>query len=336
MLIYFDLLDITNHDGKVIKIVFDVLKDENESIEVGEIGRTFVSTLGASFDTRISNIESQQKKFYSQTLPYLINSNGNRVWYSKPPNDIEHKIGDTWHEKNGLYRRLKIWNGADWEIIFDTEDMKSVERRIDELEKQSEQLQESIGDIDDLRKKINNTSVDNKLVTEIVGHDGKMKYSKNRLDLDLKPNELLTYEEGVLKIRHNGLGFIPGQKYTISFTMEEIERPHSRAEIYTNVGATITLVPQVNNYYPVRHGWMHTKLYHDTYLVKIELAGKAPIVLTKQLQADWSIRIDLHDIEPHIQQRIVGAKIETTITNNNAMHTYGHYGALVDSVKIGW
>ena len=333
--IYFDLLDITNHDGKVIKIVFDVLKDENESIEVGEIGRTFVSTLGASFDTRISNIESQQKKFYSQTLPYLINSNGNRVWYSKPPNDIEHKIGDTWHEKNGLYRRLKIWNGADWEIIFDTEDMKSVERRIDELEKQSEQLQESIGDIDDLRKKINNTSVDNKLVTEIVGHDGKMKYSKNRLDLDLQPNELLTFEEGRLVIKHNGLGFIPGHEYTISFTMVERERPHSRVDIQTTVNASVTLVPQVNNRYPTKTGATHDKVYHDTYLVTITYPNKAPIVLTKQLQSDWSIRIDLHDLEPYISQRIVRAKIETKITNDNAIYVYGHHGVIRDCVKIG-
>lgn len=70
--IYYQLLDITNTDGKVIKIVYDVLKDENESIEIGEIGRTFTSALGASFDVRISNIESQQRHFSESVVPYTI------------------------------------------------------------------------------------------------------------------------------------------------------------------------------------------------------------------------------------------------------------------------
>ncbi|MCW6680886.1 phage tail protein [Aerococcaceae bacterium NML130460] len=330
-----------DYDTRIFEITHDRLTGKPSHIKLGDrlIESNSKRESRLTSDT-IKAMDEHLKPMIDEVIKSIPSANGyNRNWRTKErPPASEVKVNDNWlqpdpeHEGHTIHF---VWDGEDWLEVMRTHKYAVAEKKIADLEEQAGKLQESIGDIDDLRKKINDTSVDNKLVTEIVGHDGKMKYSKNRLNLDLQPNELLTFEEGRLVIKHNGLGFIPGHTYTISFTMEELERPHSRINIQTATNATVTLTPQVNRRYPTKHGAVHSKVYHDTYLVTVQFAGKAPIVLTKQLQSDWSIRIDLHDLEPHIQQRIVGAKIETMITNNNAIYSYGYYGSLVDSVKIG-
>lgn len=330
-----------DYDTRIFEITHDRLTGKPSHIKLGD--RLIESN--SKRESRLTSdvikaMDEHLKPTIDEVIKSIPSANGyNRNWRTtEQPPASEVKVNDNWFQPDPEHEGHTIhfvWDGEDWLEVMRTHKYAVAEKKIADLEKQAGKLQESIGDIDDLRKKINDTSVDNKLVTEIVGHDGKMKYSKNRLDLDLQPNELLTFEEGRLVIKHNGLGFIPGHTYTISFTMEEVERPHSRVNVQTTTNATVTLQPQVNRRYPTKHGAVHSKVYHDTYLVTIQLAGKAPIVLTKQLQSDWSIRIDLHDLEPHIQQRIVGAKINTTVTNNSAIHAYGHYGSLVDSVKIG-
>ncbi len=44
---------------------------------------------------------------------YLLNAQGNKVWYNRPDNK-EHKVGGIWFEKNGLYDRMYVWNGSQW------------------------------------------------------------------------------------------------------------------------------------------------------------------------------------------------------------------------------
>ena len=312
---------------RVLKMKVDVLNHNRTTVELGEFND--YRTTAQKNDT-VSLTLLKDEMVLLKEVQHDIVGKHIESQLTKAKTEIDEQIRRFQLDMDTGFQQA----GADAQA-FEQELTGKVERKFGEVDRKVEGIEQRVETIDALRDNLKKVGTNGRLVTEIVGHDGKMKYSKNRLDLDFKPNELLTYEEGVLKIKHNGLGFIPGQKYTISFTMEEIERPHSRAEIYTNIGATIALSPQVNNRYPTKHGAIHNKVYNDTYLVKIELAGKAPIVLTKQLQSDWSIRIDLHDLEPYISQRIVGAKIETIMTNNNAIHTYGHYGSLVDSVKIG-
>ncbi|WP_049473887.1 gp58-like family protein, partial [Streptococcus parasanguinis] len=60
-------------------------------------------------------------------------------WYNKP-DDKEHKIGDIWFEKNGLYDRMYVWNGSQWEKRIDTEDVDKIKKEVD---KQLEQAKQS-------------------------------------------------------------------------------------------------------------------------------------------------------------------------------------------------
>ncbi|HES4260997.1 TPA: peptidase, partial [Streptococcus pyogenes] len=96
-------------------------------------------SLTGGVSERINALENNQKvitnnqKQFELNLPkYLNDINGKRVWYEKPDDNIEHKIGDYWFEKNGKYQRTWIWDGHQWVKVLDTEDLNPNQRAFDE------------------------------------------------------------------------------------------------------------------------------------------------------------------------------------------------------------
>ena len=129
--LYYPQFDITTTTEKVVKVVYDVYTDSNEEITLGTIGQSLSSSMTAGIADRLSVVEGKQSAIES-TLPlYLISGTGNKIWYETPAKNIEHKIGDTWFEKNGQYQRMYIWNGSMWEKRLDTEDVDRVKREVD-------------------------------------------------------------------------------------------------------------------------------------------------------------------------------------------------------------
>ena len=88
---------------------------------------------------RVDDIAKAQQDFENSLPDYLLNAQGNKVWYNKP-DDKEHKVGDIWFEKNGLYDRMYVWNGSQWEKRIDTEDVDKIKKEVD---KQLEQAKQS-------------------------------------------------------------------------------------------------------------------------------------------------------------------------------------------------
>lgn len=129
--LYYPQFDITTTTEKVVKIVYDVYTDSNEEITLGTIGQSLSSSMTAGIADRLSVVEGKQSAIES-TLPlYLISGTGNKIWYETPAKNVEHKIGDTWFEKNGQYQRMYIWNGSMWEKRLDTEDVDRVKKDVD-------------------------------------------------------------------------------------------------------------------------------------------------------------------------------------------------------------
>ena len=129
--IYYPPIGITSEDGKLTTIVFDVLRGVNDSVEVGTIGEGIRSAMTSGLATQVSDIAKSQKQLVDTLPKYLLNAQGNKVWYNKPDANIEHKVGDIWFEKNGLYDRMYIWNGTMWEKRIDTEDVDKVKKEVD-------------------------------------------------------------------------------------------------------------------------------------------------------------------------------------------------------------
>ena len=129
--IFYTKIGLTNEDGKVVVVNYDVLNDRNESIEIGTIGQGMKSAMVGSLGERLEALENRQTRLESNIPAYLLDGKGNKVWYQTPDNTREHKVGDTWFEKNGLYDRIYVWNGEIWEKRIDTEDVDVIAKEID-------------------------------------------------------------------------------------------------------------------------------------------------------------------------------------------------------------
>ena len=130
--LYYPQFDITTTTEKVVKVVYDVYTDSNEEITLGTIGQSLSSSMTAGIADRLSVVEEKQASIESTLPQYLISGTGNKIWNETPAKNIEHKIGHTWFETNGLYQRMYIWNGSMWEKRIDTEDVARVQKDVDQ------------------------------------------------------------------------------------------------------------------------------------------------------------------------------------------------------------
>lgn len=137
--IYYPQIGLTDETAKVTTITYDFVNERNESVEFGDIGTNVRATMQNGLAGKVDDIAKAQQNFENSLPDYLLNAQGNKVWYNQP-DDKEHKIGDIWFEKNGLYDRMYVWNGSQWEKRIDTEDVDKIKKEVD---KQLEQAKQS-------------------------------------------------------------------------------------------------------------------------------------------------------------------------------------------------
>lgn len=137
--IYYPQIGLTDETAKVTTITYDFVNERNASVEFGEIGTNVRATMQSGLAGKVDEIAKAQQNFENSLPDYLLNAQGNKVWYNKP-DDKEHKVGDIWFEKNGLYDRMYVWNGSQWEKRIDTEDVDKIKKEVD---KQLEQAKQS-------------------------------------------------------------------------------------------------------------------------------------------------------------------------------------------------
>ena len=137
--VYYPQIGLTDETLKITTITYDFINERNESVEFGDIGTNVRATMQSGLAGRVDDIAKAQQDFENSLPDYLLNAQGNKVWYNRP-DDKEHKIGDIWFEKNGLYDRMYVWNGSQWEKRIDTEDVDKIKKEVD---KQLEQAKQS-------------------------------------------------------------------------------------------------------------------------------------------------------------------------------------------------
>lgn len=128
--VYYPQIGLTDETLKITTITYDFVNERNESVEFGDIGTNVRATMQSGLAGRVDDIAKIQQDFENSLPDYLLNAQGNKVWYNRP-DDKEHKIGDIWFEKNGLYDRMYVWNGSQWEKRIDTEDIDKVKKEVD-------------------------------------------------------------------------------------------------------------------------------------------------------------------------------------------------------------
>ena len=137
--IYYPQIGLTDETAKVTTVTYDFINERNESVEFGDIGTNVRATMQNGLAGKVDDIAKAQQAFEDSLPDYLLNAQGNKVWYNQP-DDKEHKIGDIWFEKNGIYDRMYVWNGEMWEKRIDTEDIDKIKK---EVNKQLEQAKQS-------------------------------------------------------------------------------------------------------------------------------------------------------------------------------------------------
>lgn len=129
--VYYPPLGITSNDAKVVRIVYNPVLERNTSVEFGQIGSGIKSAMTGSLSAQVSDLAKNQQQLVNSLPDYLLNAQGNKVWYNRPPENAENKVGDIWFEKNGLYDRMYVWNGSQWEKRIDTEDVDNVKKEVE-------------------------------------------------------------------------------------------------------------------------------------------------------------------------------------------------------------
>lgn len=198
--IYYPQIGLTDETAKVTTVTYDFINERNESVEFGDIGTNVRSTMQSGLAGKVDDIAKAQQNFENSLPDYLLNAQGNKVWYNKP-DDKEHKIGDIWFEKNGLYDRMYVWNGSQWEKRIDTEDVDKIKKEVDkqleqakqstaiEIEKANAKAQEALikaGTIPDTATLsdqiktliLNSPDLQNKVTEGVKSVDGDTIYSK--------------------------------------------------------------------------------------------------------------------------------------------------------------
>lgn len=137
--IYYPQIGLTDETEEVTTITYDFVNERNESVEFGDIGTNVRATMQSGLAGKVDDIAKAQQDFENSLPDYLLNAQGNKVWYNHP-DDKEHKIGDIWFEKNGIYDRMYVWNGSMWEKRIDTEDVDKIKKDVD---KQLEEAKKS-------------------------------------------------------------------------------------------------------------------------------------------------------------------------------------------------
>lgn len=198
--VYYPQIGLTSEDAKLTTIVYDVLLEQNDSVEVGVIGDGFKSSMTSNLSGKIDDLANNQQRLVSTLPDYLLNAQGNKVWYNRPDNN-EHKIGDIWFEKNGLYDRMYVWNGSMWEKRIDTEDIDKVKKEVDkqisdaqtstnqaiaQANAKAEEALKKAGTLPDTSKLsdqikqqiLSSPDLQNKVTEEVKNVDGDTIYSK--------------------------------------------------------------------------------------------------------------------------------------------------------------
>lgn len=140
--VYYPPLGITSNDAKVVRVVYNPVLERNTSVEFGQIGSGIKSAMTGNLSAQVADIAKNQQQLVNSLPDYLLNAQGNKVWYNRPPENAENKVGDIWFEKNGIYDRMYIWNGSMWEKRIDTEDVdkvkKEVEKKLEDSKKSTD------------------------------------------------------------------------------------------------------------------------------------------------------------------------------------------------------
>lgn len=131
--------------SKVVKIVWDVLADRYDTIEIGAKRTTLGTTIKEQNDT-IKEIEKNSNN------AQLSADGKNMIFYGLYGEDglgepTATKVGDLWYKPNGDYTIMYVWNGTVWEQVLNTEDEAIIKDELVQMDKEVQEAKDKADEV---------------------------------------------------------------------------------------------------------------------------------------------------------------------------------------------
>jgi len=98
--------------AKIVRVVWDVLLDQYDSLDLGEMRQ--------GLSDKLRNIERDVIEVSNDTNSALTAANGRNTIFFGPDTPIANRVGDLWYRPNGDDTELWMWNGSGWEFVMST------------------------------------------------------------------------------------------------------------------------------------------------------------------------------------------------------------------------
>lgn len=203
--VYYEDLGIINDNAKVIKVVWDVILEENHELEIGDSRSSFNEAAGNKFeelsnqtnilDKRLNQLLAEQEAIFNR-------------YYKEKSKEIEDAVKDGVEKAKANAEVMKN------DLLETLESFDSTLKT--SLTEFNEKLNNLDGEnLNKLKKQIEDTTKIAETTLKMVGTDDSIEYNKNRID-GATEREIPVGTE-FIEISHNGDGFEVGKTYTISW-----------------------------------------------------------------------------------------------------------------------
>ena len=209
--VYYEDLGIMNENAKVIKVVWDVLLEENHELEIGDTRSNFTQVTGTQ--TQLEKIE-KQNSYLEERLNQLLDEQ--EAIFMKYFNEKKKEIEDS--AKQGIEKAVinsELFSKKIREEFNTTTQAfrEEVNKAVSEFEERFKSINGE--SLNKLKKQIEETTQIAETTLKMVGTDDSITYGKNRVEGDT--NREIPAGIPYILIEHNGDGFEVGKEYTISW-----------------------------------------------------------------------------------------------------------------------
>lgn len=119
--VYYSKLGITDENAKIVKIVWDGVREVNKLVEVGVIGKSYSRTVLEKMQQQIDDNQTKVTNTIERVIS-TVSADGRTVnYYGTLPENTEFNVGDTHFYKNGIYNVMAVWDGTRWVVVIDEE-----------------------------------------------------------------------------------------------------------------------------------------------------------------------------------------------------------------------
>ena len=209
--VYYEDLGIMNENAKVIKVVWDVLLEENHELEIGDTRSNFTQVTGTQ--TQLEKIE-KQNSYLEERLNQLLDEQ--EAIFMKYFNEKKKEIEDS--AKQGIEQAVinsELFSKKIREEFNTTTDAfrEEVNKAVSEFEERFKSINGE--SLNKLKRQIEETTHIAETTLKMVGTHDSITYGKNRVVGDT--NREIPAGTPFIIVEHNGDGFEVGKEYTISW-----------------------------------------------------------------------------------------------------------------------